>query len=74
MQPNGQMHKLGQPARPFQVELPFISVIPDFFTYACAELQTKDRDLLNRVQRHLRNAETGSIQGAMRAGLPRPGN
>ncbi len=63
MQPNGQMHKLGQPARPFQVELPFLSVIPDFFTYACAELQTKDRDLLNRVQRHLRNAETDEHPG-----------
>jgi len=58
MQPNGQMQKLGPQARPFQVELPLISVIPDFVTYAFSELQTRDQDLLSRVQRHLRNAES----------------
>jgi hypothetical protein len=63
MQPNGQMQKLGQPARPFQVELPLISVIPDFVTYAYSELRARDQDLLSRVQRHLRNAESGDLSG-----------
>jgi hypothetical protein len=63
MQPNGQMQKLGPQARPFQVELPLISVIPDFVTYAFSELQARDQDLLSRVQRHLRNAESGDVSG-----------
>lgn len=63
MQPNGQMQKLGPQACPFQVELPLISVIPDFVTYAFSELQARDQDLLSRVQRHLRNAESGDVSG-----------
>lgn len=63
IQPNGQMQKLGPPARPFQVELPLISVIPDFVTYAYSELRAKDQDLLDRVQRHLRNAESDDLSG-----------
>jgi len=57
MQPDGQMRKLGPQARPFQVELPFISVIPDFFSYAYAELQTKDHALIDKLQRHLRSTD-----------------
>ena len=68
MQPNGQMQKLGPPARPFQVELPLISVIPDFVTYAFSELQARDQDLLSRVQRHLRNAESGGDLSGRYAG------
>ena len=63
MQPNGQMQKLGPPARPFQVELPLISVIPDFVTYAYSELRARDQDVLSRVQRHLRSAEGGDLSG-----------
>jgi hypothetical protein len=69
IQPDGRMHKLGQPARPFQVELPFISVIPDFFTYAYAELQTREHGLLDKLQRHLRSADGTEIANRTAARL-----
>lgn len=63
MQPDGQMKKMGEPARPFQVELPFMSVLPDFFTYAYAELQAHDQELLSKVKKNLRSAEVNELIG-----------
>lgn len=63
MQPDGQMCKLGNPARPLNVELPFISVLPDFLTYACAELQAKDQGILSRIERYLHSIEIDQFVG-----------
>lgn len=63
MQANGQMRKLGEPARPFQVELPFMSVLPDFFAYAYAELQSQDQELLRKVKKSIRTAEVDELIG-----------
>lgn len=50
LQPSGQMQKLGRPPHPFQVELPLMSVIPDFFTHAYSELRAQDQMLINRIR------------------------
>jgi len=63
IQPNGQMEKLGQPARPYNVEVPFAYLLHDHITHVHAELQNADQGLLNRVQRHLRIAETSDLTG-----------
>jgi hypothetical protein len=53
MQPDGQMQKLGQPARPDKVHLPFCSVLPDVISHLYAELQSTEQGLLSRVQRQV---------------------
>jgi hypothetical protein len=65
MQPNGQMRKLGQPARPDKVHLPFCSVLPDVTTHLYAELQATEQGLLSRVQRQVATPKSGT---AARAG------
>lgn len=57
--PNGEMRKTGKRARPFQVELPFVSVLPDFFESAYRQLDEDQHELLIRVER-LRRSERGA--------------
>jgi len=54
--PNGQMRKTGSQIRPFQVQLPIISVLPDFFAYARIELEGSE--LLKQAMRLERLART----------------
>jgi hypothetical protein len=63
MQPNGQMQKLGQPARPDKVHLPFCSVLPDVTSHLYAELQATEQGLLSRVQRQVATAKSGAAAG-----------
>ncbi|GAA3247619.1 hypothetical protein GCM10017691_57070 [Pseudonocardia petroleophila] len=43
--PDGQMRKIGAPARPQRVELPLLAVVPDFLQFAYAEIEDRDRRL-----------------------------
>jgi hypothetical protein len=63
MQPNGQMRKLGPPARPCRVEVPFAYLLHDHITHVYAELQASDQSLADRVQRHLRGTGAGDPNG-----------
>lgn len=71
LQPGGEMRKLGRSPEPYQVDLPLVSVFPDFFQFAYEELRAQGSALdeirqTQSVQRFLDPDTTNKFKQALR--------
>ncbi|KAF0957314.1 hypothetical protein [Rhodococcus sp. T7] len=74
--PSGEMEKTGRSLRPHNVELPLVSVLPDFFQFAYHEMQSREDtlapDYLSRASAWLSdNQRAAKLQAFAEAAMPK---